>query len=107
VVLDGVRHAPRGLVAVVLLVALVLAAGCASDRAGGLRPADVVVFAVPPRQAYEFVGTVANDGPAPTRNEAIAQLRERAAAIGADAVIVSERGNPDGPLRGIAIRLDR
>ena len=102
------RLIARGLHAAVLLAALLLAAGCASPGSSGLlRPADVVVFAVPPRQAYEFVGTVVNDGPVPTRNEAMAQLRERAAAIGANALIVSERGNPDGPLRGIAIRLDR
>ena len=101
------RLVPRGLPAAVLLVALTLT-GCATNDARGLlRPADVVVFAVPPRQAYEFVGTVVNDGPAPTRNEAVAQLREQAAAIGANAVIVSERGNPDRPLRGIAIRLER
>lgn len=98
----------RGLHAAVLLAALTLVTGCATQGASGLlRPADVIVFAVPPGQAYEFVGTVVNDGPAPTRNEAVAELRERAAAIGANALIVSERGNPDGALRGIAIRLDR
>ena len=102
------RLVRRGLHAAVLLAALALVTGCATHGASGqLRPADVVVFAVPPRQAYEFVGSVVNDGPAPTRNEAVARLRERAAAIGANALIVSERGNPDGPLRGIAIRLQR
>jgi hypothetical protein len=80
-----------------------LLVACAGS--GGMRPADVAVYHVAPPRAYEFVGTVRTE--TPTRNEALADLRERAAAVGANAVIVSDRSGSTGPLHGVAIRLQR
>jgi len=80
-------------------------AACAGP--GGVRPADVAVYHVVPTTAYEFVATVRTEHAAPTRNEALADLRERAAEVGANAVIVGDRSGSTGPLKGIAIRLQR
>ncbi|MDX1592866.1 MAG: hypothetical protein R3298_01370 [Gammaproteobacteria bacterium] len=84
-----------------LLLPLLGIAACAGPT--GVRPADVAVYHVPPSQAYEFVANVETDSVAPTRSDALAALRERAAAVGANGVIVRDRSN--GPLRGIAIRV--
>jgi hypothetical protein len=91
----------------VLLVGLLalLATACAGPT--GVRPADVAVYQKTPSRAYEFVATVRTQSVAPTRNEALADLRERAAEVGANAVIVSGRGDATGPLSGIAIRIQR
>jgi hypothetical protein len=91
----------------VLLASLLvpLAVACAGPT--GVRPADVAVYQKTPSRAYEFVATVRTQQAAPTRNEALADLRERAAEVGANAVIVSGRGESTGPLRGIAIRVQR
>lgn len=82
-----------------------LVTACAGPS--GVRPADVAIYQVAPPRAYEFVATVRTETAAPTRNEALADLRERAAEVGANAVIVSDRGASTGPLHGIAIRLER
>jgi len=87
------------------LASISLLIACAGP--GGVRPADVAVYHVAPPRAYEFVGTVRTETAAPTRNEALADLRERAAEVGANAVIVSDRSGSTGPLRGVAIRLQR
>ncbi len=89
----------------VVAAGLLLVNACAGP--GGLRPADVAIYQAAPPRAYEFIATVQTETAAPTRNEALADLRERAAAVGANAVIVSDRGASTGPLRGIAIRLQR
>ena len=94
-----------GSLVLLLLGLLSVVVACAGP--GGLRPADVAVYRKPPAQAYEFVATVRTEAPAATHNEALAELRERAAAVGANAVIVSDRGPSKGPLRGLAIRLQR
>jgi hypothetical protein len=93
-----------------LSVTLALAAGLllvACAERGGVRPVDVAIYQAAPPRSYEFVATVTTQGTAPTRNEALAELRLRAAEVGADAVIVTTRGDSRGPLRGIAIRLSR
>jgi hypothetical protein len=101
------RH-PRSMTrtkTLVVAASLTLLVACAGS--GGMRPADVAVYHVAPPRAYEFVGTVRTESTAPTRNEALADLRERAAAVGANAVIVSDRSGSTGPLHGVAIRLQR
>jgi len=92
------------LIATALLTVSLLGA---CTQQGGVRPADVAVYQVAPSHAYEFIATVRTEGSASTRNEALADLRERAAAVGANAVIVSTRETSTGPLRGVAIRLQR
>lgn len=82
-----------------------LTVACAGPT--GVRPADVAVYQKTPSKAYEFVATVRTQSAAPTRNEALADLRERAAEVGANAVIVSGRSDTTGPLSGIAIRIQR
>ena len=94
-----------GKITVAVLITGLLLGACAGQ--GGTRPADVAVYQVAPPYAYEFIATVHTESQAPTRNEALADLRERAAAGGANAVIVSDRGKSTGPLRGVAIRLQR
>ncbi len=103
--MEGVAAGPcRGQWRVAPCLALLLAA---CTPVGGVRPADVAVYQVPPPHAYEFVATVRTDAPAATRGEALAELRERAAEVGANAVIVNDRGDSTGPLRGIAVRVRR
>jgi hypothetical protein len=90
-----------------LLLHGLVAGGCAAPGSAGLRPADVVVYQAPPPRAYEFVATVRTEGTAPTRNDALAELREQAARVGGNAVIVPGHDASKGPLRGTAIRLQR
>jgi hypothetical protein len=97
--------APRRLPVRLALAAGLLLVACAER--GGVRPVDVAIYQAAPPRSYEFVATVTTQGTAPTRNEALAELRLRAAEVGADAVIVTTRGDSRGPLRGIAIRLSR
>lgn len=99
------RHAAHAGTGVIALVAGLLLAACVER--GGVRPADIAVYQVAPAQAYEFIATVRTQAPAATRNEALAELRLRAAEAGANALIVNDRGSAGGPLRGIAIRLQR
>ena len=102
--MDGGSSGARTRSFVAALGALLVTA-CAGPS--GVRPADVAIYQVAPPRAYEFVATVRTETAAPTRNEALADLRERAAEVGANAVIVSDRGASTGPLHGIAIRLER
>ena len=83
------------------LCAAVLAAGCAAPQPEVIRPAgaptysptvNVELLEQAPSRAYTEIGVIESPGePGAVRAQVLAQIREKAAQLGADAVILTDQ----------------